>query len=61
MEPNIKKFQLNLSANIQFTDYENAVNHMDIIVTLVKHNQFLNINDEIRKDVVKIDACGLLN
>ena len=61
IEPNIKKLPEFLPKNLIFMDYKEAVKKMDVIVTLVKHDEFIYVKKHIKKNTVKIDACGIFN
>ena len=54
VEPNIKTF-----SEFEITEYRNAISQADIIVFLVGHKEFSNV--EIAKDKTVIDFCGVLN
>ncbi len=53
VEPNIETF-----SEFALTPYEDAINQADIIIFLVAHNEFKNL--DIPKDKVVIDFCGAL-
>jgi len=54
VEPNI-----DFHSVFKLTDYKTAIENADIIVFLVAHNQFKNL--EIAKDKVVLDFCGVTN
>lgn len=54
VEPNILDHHV-----FKITNYNDALNKADIIVFLVAHNEFKNL--EISKDKVVLDFCGVMN
>jgi UDP-N-acetyl-D-mannosaminuronic acid dehydrogenase len=54
VEPNIKEHNV-----FKLTNYKEAAEKADIIVFLVAHNEFKNL--EIAKDKVVLDFCGVTN
>jgi len=54
VEPNIKEHNV-----FKLTNYKEAVDKADIIVFLVAHNEFKDL--EITKDKVVLDFCGVTN
>ena len=54
VEPNI-----DFHSVFKLTDYKTAIENADIIVFLVAHNEFKNL--EIAKDKVVLDFCGVTN
>jgi UDP-N-acetyl-D-mannosaminuronic acid dehydrogenase len=54
VEPNIENHKL-----FQITNYEYAISNADIIIFLVWHKQFKNL--DISKNKVVIDFCGIYN
>lgn len=54
VEPNIEDHQV-----FKITNYKEAADKADIIVFLVAHNEFKNL--EISKDKVVLDFCGVIN
>ncbi len=61
VEPNISKLPKSLNAhdNIKLVDYDFALNNADVVVILVAHKEFVNINDKQIKGIV-IDTQGLI-
>jgi len=53
VEPNIEEHNV-----LKLTNYKEAVEKADIIVFLVAHNEFKNL--EITKDKVVLDFCGII-
>ncbi len=53
VEPNIEEHNV-----LKITNYKEAVEKADIIVFLVAHNEFKNL--EITKDKVVLDFCGII-
>ncbi len=56
VEPNIEKLPESLSKH-SLVSYENALSEADIIVTLVKHRQFLSPQTPV-KNIINIDVVG---
>lgn len=54
VEPNIIEHKV-----FKLTDYERAVKEADIVVFLVAHNEFKNIQKEDLKSKVVLDFCGI--
>src|SRR5690606_28360064 len=54
VEPNISKHNL-----FKLTDYQEAVKNADIIVFLVAHNEFREL--EIEEEKIVLDFCGVKN
>jgi UDP-N-acetyl-D-mannosaminuronic acid dehydrogenase len=54
VEPNVKEHR-----SFILTDYKEAIQSADIIVWLVKHNQFLMLNPAISNDKIELDFCGI--
>jgi len=52
VEPNIESHSI-----YKLTDYKNAINQADIIVFLVAHKEFVNL--QIDKDKLILDFCGV--
>ena len=52
VEPNIESHSI-----YKLTDYKNAINQADIIVFLVAHKEFVNL--QIDKDKLILDFCGI--
>tara|TARA_B100001093_G_scaffold514907_1_gene590026 strand:+ start:457 stop:1668 length:1212 start_codon:yes stop_codon:yes gene_type:complete len=52
VEPNIKRHQI-----FKLTDYQEAYNNADIIVFLVAHKEFRNLEKKV--DKIVLDFCGL--
>ena len=52
VEPNVESHQV-----FKLTDYEEATKKADIIVFLVAHNEFKNL--EISEEKVVLDFCGI--
>ena len=53
VEPNIKSHSV-----YKLTDYKEAVNKADIIVFLVAHKEFLNLDIPVEK--ILLDFCGII-
>ncbi len=61
VEPNIVELPAKLDASgVKLVDLETAIAHADIIVALVKHREFLDVNHGALASKVVIDTCGLL-
>ncbi|WP_426091859.1 UDP-N-acetyl-D-mannosamine dehydrogenase [Flavobacterium sp. DSR3-2] len=54
VEPNIEDHHV-----FKITNYKEAIEKADIVVFLVSHNEFKNL--EISKDKVVLDFCGVMN
>ena len=52
VEPNISNHKI-----FKLTNYKEAIEKADIIVFLVAHNEFINLNIDSRK--VVLDFCGI--
>ena len=61
VEPNISEIPLSLSnyENVKISDIVNAVNNSDIVVGLVDHDEFKNINKDQFNEKILIDTRGI--
>jgi UDP-N-acetyl-D-mannosaminuronic acid dehydrogenase len=61
VEPNVEQVNALFSAfhNVQIRNLENAINEADIVVVLVAHNQFLNIDRTKIDEKIVVDKVGI--
>ena len=61
VEPNIKKLPQGFDGNSSLESTYIAIKDADIIVHLVNHSEFGEINYKVNTSQIHIDACGSLS
>ncbi len=51
--------RMNNKQNIQLTDVDFALKQADIVVGLVGHNEFKQIDQDLLQEKIVIDLCGM--